>query len=147
MKNYAKSIEDTTILLVEDNAPLLRNAAFLLKVIGFEVLTAADGLAALHIMQQRTPDLVLCDIQMPRMTGYELLACARADDRWSETPFILMSDQYALDDLLYSLELGADDYLPKPFDAYDLLDAIKRVLPLLPGSALVEGMAERRAAS
>jgi len=125
-----ESFHGERILLVEDNARLLRSMAFLLHVAGFEVLTAGDGVEALDILRKRAPDLIIADIDMPRLDGYELLRRLRADQRWSSIPFIFSSDKYDLDDLLFALDLGADDYLPKPFDIHDVMDAITRNLPV-----------------
>lgn len=117
------------ILLVEDSVPLLRNAAFLLAVAGYKVLTATNGREGIDTLRRQRPDLIVSDIEMPEMDGYQFLQKVRADRRWRTIPFIFVSGKYELDDLMYGLDLGADDYLPKPFDIYDLLDAIQRTLP------------------
>jgi DNA-binding response OmpR family regulator len=127
-----RSFHGERILLVEDNARLLRSMAFLLQVVGCEVLTACDGIEALEILRMRTPDLIISDIEMPRLNGYELLRQTRIDVRWASIPFVFSSDKYSLDDLMYALDLGADDYLPKPFDIHDVLDTIERTLPMPP---------------
>jgi DNA-binding response OmpR family regulator len=119
------------ILLVEDSVPLLRNAAFLLEIAGYKVLTATNGREGVGILRHQRPDLIVSDIEMPEMDGYQLLQAVRADRRWRAIPFILVSGKYELDDLMYGLDLGADDYLPKPFDIYDLLDTIQRTLPAI----------------
>jgi DNA-binding response OmpR family regulator len=124
-----RSFHGERILLVEDNPRLLRSMAFLLHVIGFEVMTACDGIEALELLRMRTPDIILSDIDMPYLDGYELLRQVRLDVRWSKIPFIFASDKYSLDDLMYALDLGADDYLPKPFDIHDVLEVIERALP------------------
>jgi DNA-binding response OmpR family regulator len=124
-----RSFHGERILLVEDNPRLLRSMAFLLHVIGFEVMTACDGIEALDILRMRTSDIILSDIDMPHLDGYELLRQVRLDVRWSRIPFIFASDKYSLDDLMFALDLGADDYLPKPFDIHDALEVIERVLP------------------
>ncbi len=116
------------VLLVDDYAPLLRNMAFLLELAGFEVTTARDGQEALDGLRQRTPDLIISDIDMPRLNGYDLLRQVRAQPEWMGVPFIFISARYTWEDLMLGLELGADDYVPKPFDIYDLLDAIGRTL-------------------
>ncbi|MBZ0292294.1 MAG: response regulator [Anaerolineae bacterium] len=120
-----------TILLVEDHAPLLRSMAFLLKVAGFEVITAGNGRDALLSLETQTPDLIITDTQMPHVDGYQLLEKVRGNGNWSRIPFILMSADYEYDDLMRGLTLGANDYLPKPFDIYDVLDSVQRVAPQL----------------
>jgi DNA-binding response OmpR family regulator len=117
------------ILLVEDHAPLLRSMAFLLEVAGFDVVTAANGEEALSALRKQTPDLVISDVSMPDVDGYELLRRLRASSQWRKLPFIFASARYEMEDLMYGLELGANDYVPKPFDIYDVLDAIQRTVP------------------
>ena len=124
-----RSFHGERILLVDDNARLLRSLAFLLQVLGFEVMTACDGADALNALQKRIPDLIIADIDMPHLDGYQLLRQVRADQRWSSVPFIFSSEKYSLNDLLFGLDLGANDYLPKPFDIYDVLEVIERTLP------------------
>lgn len=124
-----RSFHGERILLVEDNAKLLRSMAFLLNVVGFEVMTACDGIEALEILRMRTPDIILSDIDMPKLNGYELLRQVRLDVRWSGIPLVFASDRYSLDDLMFALDSGADDYLPKPFDIHDVLEVLERALP------------------
>ncbi len=116
-----------TILLVEDYAPLLRNMAFLLEIAGYRVLTATDGLMALEILHQQTPNVIISDIDMPGMDGYDFLTEVRATPEWETLPFIFISAKYELDDFLYALDLGADEYIPKPCDIVDILDALERL--------------------
>lgn len=119
------------ILLVDDHEPLLRSLAFLLDIAGFTVLTATNGVQALETLRQHTPDLIISDVSMPQMDGYELLSHVRASAQWQHIPFIFTSARYEMSDLLYGLELGANDYIPKPFDIYDILDAMQRTVPEL----------------
>jgi len=120
-----------TILLVDDNLALLRNMAFLLEIAGFDVISATDGVEALTVLEDRTPDLVISDVKMPRVDGYGLLKAIRNDVRWHNLPFIFASAKYQLKDLIYGLDSGANDYVPKPFDIYDVLDSIQRTAPEL----------------
>jgi DNA-binding response OmpR family regulator len=83
----------------------------------------------MDILRRQRPDLIISDIEMPQMDGYQFLQTVRADRRFRSIPFIFVSAKYELDDLMYGLDLGADDYLPKPYDIHDLLDAIERTLP------------------
>ena len=122
-------VHSGSILLVQPYAPLLRNLAFLLKMIGFEVTTARSAEEALAALAGRPVGLIIADTPLPGMDGYDLLAAAQADDRLGDVPFIFTSAAYDLNDVLYALELGAADYVPKPFDIYDILDAIKRSAP------------------
>jgi DNA-binding response OmpR family regulator len=118
-----------TVLLVEDHAPLRRNLAFLLQAAGFEVAMASNGQEAITLLGKTNPNIIISDIDMPQVDGYGLLRFVRDSLEWHNTPFILTSAKYDYDDLINGLELGANDYLPKPFDIYDVLDAIQRVAP------------------
>ncbi len=126
-----------SILIVDDHLPLLRNLAFLLEVTGFEVLTAANGFEALRILETDCPDLVISDVEMPIMNGFDLLDAMRSNERWQAIPFIFASVRYDLDDLMYGLDLGANDYVPKPYDIFDILDAIHRTTPAMIGAEVL----------
>lgn len=116
------------VLVVEDHAPLLRTLTFLLDVAGYDVVTATDGKMALNVLRQQIPDLIVSDIDMPNMNGYELLKQIRSTRILKHIPFIFTSDRYELDDLMYALDMGANDYVPKPYDIADVLEAIDRTM-------------------
>lgn len=120
-----------TILLVDDYIPLLRNMGFLLEVAGFNVIAVTDGWEALKALEQQVPDMIISDIIMPNLDGFGLLKAVRDDARWHKIPFIFATAQYEYDDLMLGLEMGASDYVPKPFDIYDILDAVHRSVPSL----------------
>ena len=115
----------TTILLIEDNASMRRNISQILTLENYRTLTAADGPAGLELARSEKPDLILCDIMMPRMDGYEVLAQLRADAATSALPFIFLTAKGDMPDLRIGMALGADDYLTKPVTRLDLLDAVK----------------------
>ncbi len=115
----------TTILLIEDNASLRRNIAQILTLEGYRVLVAEDGIAGLQQARGEKPDLVLCDIMMPGIDGYEVLAQVRADAAMASLPFIFLTAKGGMPDLRVGMALGADDYLPKPVEREDLLDAVQ----------------------
>jgi DNA-binding NarL/FixJ family response regulator len=115
----------TTILLIEDNASLRRNIAQILTIEGYRVLAASAGVAGLELLHAQKPDLILCDIMMPQMGGYEVLARVRADAATASLPFIFLTAKGDMPDLRHGMTLGADDYLPKPVAAIDLLDAVR----------------------
>jgi len=124
MANINTTLEGALILVVEDHPPLLRDISFILQVAGFDVLSASDGVEALNVMKRQTPDLVLSDIEMPNLNGYELLRQMRAEKKLASVPCVFMSGKDDYDHLMTALDLGAADYLPKPFDAYELIDSI-----------------------
>lgn len=128
MKNNRHPLEGATILIVNENQKLLRNMAFLMEVAGLRAVAATSSEEVAQVLARQTPDLIVCDVDMTSTDGYTLLRRVRADRRYSHIPFIVMSQSYELHDLMYALDLGAADYLPKPFDVYDLLDAIREAL-------------------
>ena len=115
----------TTILLIEDNASMRRNISQILSLENYRVLTAVDGPAGLAQARTERPDLILCDIMMPGMDGYEVLAQLRADATTVSLPFIFLTAKGDMPDLRIGMSLGADDYLSKPVARLDLLDAVK----------------------
>jgi DNA-binding response OmpR family regulator len=116
------------ILLVEDNPRLLRGMAFLLTIVGFEVEAVSSAEAALTSLQSYVPHLIISDTDMPGMNGYDLLQQVRGCEAWQHTPFIFVSEKYDFENFMFALDLGADEYVPKPFDINDVLDAIERTL-------------------
>lgn len=114
----------TQLLLIEDEATALELTATALEFEGYTVLRSADGRSGLHLARQHLPDLILCDIMMPGMDGYEVLAALRSDPALSIIPFIFLTARGEKKDLRLGMVSGADDYLTKPIAIDDLLDAI-----------------------
>ncbi|MBT8237832.1 MAG: response regulator [Croceitalea sp.] len=112
------------ILLVEDDLSLRENIAELLDLSGFEVLTAAHGKIAVKLAKEAIPDLILCDIMMPEMDGYGVLENLSSNETTKHIPFIFVSAKTEHDDVRKGMNLGADDYLTKPFEEDELLAAI-----------------------
>ena len=117
-----------TILVVEDNQAMNSAICDILEMNGFHVLTASDGVEGLAAIQQHHPDLVLCDIMMPRMDGYALLQHIRSDEQLRTVPFIFLSARSSLQDRRQAKSIGIEDYLIKPVDSQDMLLAISNVL-------------------
>lgn len=118
------------IFVVEDNPTLRENIVFELEMMGYEVTQASDGLAAIGILQgiQKNPDLIISDIAMPEMSGYELLEAVRKNDQWSAIPFIFLTAFDTNNAIQLGKQLGVDDYLVKPFEPEDLILAIENKL-------------------
>jgi DNA-binding response OmpR family regulator len=116
---------EETILLVDDDAALLEVTAIVLASEGYRVLTAEDGIGALRILGRETLDLVVLDIMLPRMSGFEVLKKMREQ---SDVPVVLLTAKSQSVDKVVGLELGADDYITKPFDTKELQARIKAVL-------------------
>jgi len=112
-----------TVAIVEDEQNIRENVAFALKREGFKVETFADGLSAWESFQSLPPDVVVLDIIMPRMDGLEL--CRRIRSLSDSTPIIFLTSRDEEFDRVLGLELGADDYLCKPFSMRELIARIK----------------------
>src|SRR3712207_1721621 len=116
---------DETILLVDDDAALLEVTSIVLASEGYRVVTAEDGAEALRILGREGLDLVVLDIMLPRMSGFEVLKKMREH---SDVPVVLLTAKSQSVDKVVGLELGADDYITKPFDTKELQARIKAVL-------------------
>ncbi len=92
------------------------------------VATAKDGLDAVSVMQEQKPDVILLDIEMPRMDGYEFASHVRNDERVADVPIIMITSRVGDKHRARAIELGVNDYLGKPYQDSQLLDAIRRQL-------------------
>jgi two-component system sensor histidine kinase/response regulator len=113
------------VLVVEDHKPLLTAILDVLKANGYEVLSAVDGLDALEVMDHSVPDLIVADIMMPRMDGYEFYEIVRANPSWVSIPVIFLTAKAEKQDILRGKSLGVEDYITKPFDPEELLVAVE----------------------
>jgi len=113
------------ILVVDDEASIRRILETRLKMVGYEVITAADGEEAVEAYQKHNPDLVILDVMMPKMDGYGV---TREIRKTSETPIIILTALGDVSERITGLELGADDYVIKPFSPKELEARVKAVL-------------------
>ncbi|MBS4036318.1 MAG: response regulator [Ignavibacterium sp.] len=113
------------ILIIEDEEHLRESIAEFLEYEGFKCLQAPDGIEGIEIARAEMPDMIICDIRMPGLNGHEVLKELRRDSRTSSIPFIFLTALIDKSDLRQGMNLGADDYLTKPFLNEDLLSAIK----------------------
>ena len=116
------------IVVVEDEIDIRELIAHNLSRDGFEVETALDGEAAVHLIRRTLPDLVLLDLMIPKMDGLEVCKSLRKDESTSNIPIIMVTAKGEESDIVLGLGLGADDYLSKPFSPKELLARIKAVL-------------------
>lgn len=112
------------ILVIEDTADIRDLISEMLESRGFTVMEAEDGLNGVRLAQTKSPDLILCDIQMPRMNGFEVLQKLRDDEGTATIPFIFLTGAADKMQVRQGMELGADDYLTKPFTLHELLAAV-----------------------
>ena len=113
------------ILVVDDHLDLLENIAMALESEGYQVQRAQDGMAALEVLDTQPVDLILADIAMPRMNGYQLYDRVRENDAWVNIPFLLLTARALDSDIRYGKEMGVDDYLTKPIQREDLLAVVR----------------------
>ena len=111
------------VLVVDDEKLLVKGIKFNLENDGYEVLTGSDGQEALEIASSQQVDLIILDVMMPRMDGFEVLRCLRAEK--NHTPVLLLTARSEIEDRVMGLDAGADDYLVKPFDIRELLARIR----------------------
>lgn len=116
------------VLVVDDSITVRRVTQRLLERNGMRVMTAKDGVDAVSIMQDHNPDIVLLDIEMPRMDGYEVAAYMRGDSRLANVPIIIITSRVGEKHRKRAFELGVDDYLGKPYQESQLLDAIATLI-------------------
>lgn len=113
------------ILLIEDNPEVRENTSEILSLANFEVLTAPNGKTGVDMAQKESPDLIICDIMMPELDGYGVLHILSKKPETARIPFIFLTAKTEKTDIRKGMSLGADDYLTKPFDDTDLLNAIE----------------------
>ncbi|NDJ86940.1 MAG: response regulator [Chloroflexi bacterium] len=113
------------ILVIEDTLAVLEEIVEMLEMEGFDALGASDGLQGIQMAREHMPALIVCDIMMPEIDGYEVLRELRGDSATATIPFIFLTARVEREDMRKGMELGADDYLTKPFSTEELLAAIQ----------------------
>lgn len=112
------------ILVIEDEVQIRGNISEILELTGFEVITADDGQIGLQLAKIESPDLIICDVMMPQLDGFEVVDALRHDARTATIPVIFLTAKVERVDQRRGMNLGADDYLTKPFEPDELLSAI-----------------------
>ncbi|MCS6972867.1 MAG: response regulator [Cyclobacteriaceae bacterium] len=113
------------ILLIEDNPEVRENTSEILSLANYQVITAENGKAGVELALQEKPDLIICDIMMPELDGYGVLHILSKKPETASIPFIFLTAKTEKSDIRKGMTLGADDYLTKPFDDTDLLNAVE----------------------
>ena len=117
-----------TILLIEDNTEVRENTAEILELANYRVITAENGKVGVEKALQETPDLIICDIMMPVLDGYGVLHLLNKNEHLRNIPFIFLTAKAERTDFRKGMEMGADDYITKPFTDIELLNSIDRRL-------------------
>ncbi len=117
--------KEMSILVVDDQPDLVENIGLTLEGAGYTVLAASDGVEALEILASEPVDLILADIAMPRLNGYQLYERVRENPAWVAIPFLFLTARALDSDIRYGKELGVDDYLVKPIEPEDLVAAVR----------------------
>jgi DNA-binding response OmpR family regulator len=117
------------ILVVDDEPELLQLLRYVLEAAGFSVVVASDGRQALEQVQKEHPDLVLCDVVMPELNGFETVQALRRNPETRALPILMLSARGQAQDVQRALDAGADGYVTKPFSYRELVAEIKRRVP------------------
>lgn len=116
------------ILVVDDDRSIVKVLTSYLEKSGYQALSAYDGEMALHQLRRERPDLVILDLMMPNRDGWEVTKIVRADHSLAATPIIMLTARVEDTDKIVGLELGADDYITKPFNAQEVVARVKSLL-------------------
>jgi DNA-binding response OmpR family regulator len=125
MRDVPSGATDAPILVVDDDPKILQLVRMYLEREGFSVVTAADGIAAIAALRERSPRLMVLDVMLPAIDGFGVLHAARAD---SDVPVLMLSARGSTGDRVSGIASGADDYLPKPFSPAELVVRVKALL-------------------
>ena len=113
------------ILFIEDDTVVRENTAELLEIANYEVITAANGKIGVSLAKKHIPDIIVCDILMPELDGYGVLKMLSQDKKTKHIPFIYLSAKTEREDVRKGMNMGADDYITKPFEEEELISAIE----------------------
>jgi CheY-like chemotaxis protein len=117
-----------TVLIIDDEIHIRRLIAQMLELIGYQVLEAASGREALRLIEETRPDVITCDIFMPGMTGFDVLEALKSEPATADIPVIMLTALGQEKDTNRAMELGAADYVTKPFGTTNLAETIERQL-------------------
>lgn len=116
------------ILVVDDEPNIVLSLEFLMKQAGYDVQTAADGEEALEVVREQPPSLILLDINMPKLNGYEVCEAVRANPDWKNTRIVMLTAKGRDIEREKGLAVGADDYVTKPFATQDVVAKVREIL-------------------
>jgi DNA-binding response OmpR family regulator len=128
MTSRLNSIRSKTVLIAEDDDQLAQIVAEALEEEGFRTQRASDGIAALNAILETRPDVILLDLMLPRLQGYDICGMVRKTSAVHQIPIVVISGRSTLQDRLRAFELGADDYVIKPFELDELLARVEAIV-------------------
>ncbi|MFY7965834.1 MAG: response regulator transcription factor [Chitinophagaceae bacterium] len=117
-----------TVLVIEDEISILNNICTILQISGYHFIKASNGLQALKILSTQLPHIILCDVMMPEMDGFEVLKNIRKNPITQSIPFCFLTARADIVDIDFGLSIGANAYVTKPFSAKDLLAAVAMLI-------------------
>jgi CheY-like chemotaxis protein len=117
-----------TILIIEDNPEIRENITEILELANFKVISAENGRAGIFAANESVPDIILCDIMMPEVNGYEVLKGLRQNPPTADIPFIYVTASAEKSEVKLAMDMGANGYVRKPFDTKELIDTIEKCL-------------------
>ncbi len=120
--------EDALVLIVEDSSTEAQKLIYYIEEAGFRVHRVTNGIEAVTFLEKTIPTIVLSDVVMPEMNGYQLCALMKKDRRWKHIPVILVTSLSAPNDIITGLESGADHFLTKPYESHYLVSRIQSIL-------------------
>jgi CheY-like chemotaxis protein len=118
-----------TLLLIEDNLDIRENITEMLELEGYSVIVAVDGGMGYQLAVEEIPDIILCDIMMPVMNGYEVLKHMKNNSSTAHIPFIFISASTEKKDIQIGIDMGASAYIRKPFEMEELFDVVAKFCP------------------
>jgi signal transduction histidine kinase len=124
-RNTISHVPPQKIVVIDDEDNYRAMITLTLKMMGYDIIEATNGLDGLAAVKMHHPDLVLCDVNMPKMDGHALLGTLKGDPECAAIPFIFLTGNTAKSDMRQGMQLGADDYLTKPFTSEELITAIE----------------------
>lgn len=119
----------TRILITEDEPNIVESLTFILNRAGYDVSSVADGEAAMHRLRSNPPDIMVLDVMLPKLNGFEVLKLVKSDPLLKSLPVVILTAKGQTHDRQLAEEIGADAFVTKPFSNRDLIDQIKKLCP------------------
>lgn len=119
----------TRILITEDEPNIVESLTFILTRVGYDVSSVADGEAAMHRLRSNRPDIMVLDVMLPKLNGFEVLKLVKSDPLLKSMPVVILTAKGQTHDRQLAEEIGADAFVTKPFSNHDIIDQIKKLCP------------------